>query len=120
MRSLVDAIASRLLAQCQPCRTHLARNLFTKVPKSAQPWVRTLLRIFYSTRNARKRSYVQLDRGVVVLAAKRPTPGPSAREPDLVQQSSERLRQGPTDRGHLIWTSLALFFRSLTFVRWEV
>ena len=34
-------------ASWQRCRTHYARNLATKVPKSAQPWVLTLLRTIF-------------------------------------------------------------------------
>ena len=45
---LVDAIGATLLgAGRQRCRTHFARNLSTKVPKSAQPWVLTLLRTIF-------------------------------------------------------------------------
>jgi transposase-like protein len=41
---LVSAIASVLPgAAWQRCRTHYHRNLLTRVPKSAQPWVSTLL-----------------------------------------------------------------------------
>jgi putative transposase len=40
---LVSAIAAVLPgAAWQRCRTHYRRNLLTKVPKSAQPWVSTL------------------------------------------------------------------------------
>jgi len=42
---LRDAIASVLPgAAWQRCRTHYHRNLLTKVPRSAQPWVSTLVR----------------------------------------------------------------------------
>jgi putative transposase len=42
---LRDAIAAVLPgAAWQRCRAHYARNLATKVPKSAQPWVATLVR----------------------------------------------------------------------------
>lgn len=42
---LRDAIAAVLPgASWQRCRAHYARNLATKVPKSAQPWVATLVR----------------------------------------------------------------------------
>jgi putative transposase len=42
---LVDAIASTLSgASWQRCRTHFLRNLLTKVPRSAGPFVATLVR----------------------------------------------------------------------------
>jgi transposase-like protein len=69
---LVDAIASTLPgAAWQRCRTHFARNLSTKVPKSAQPWVLTLLRtVFEQSDKAEVRA--QFDRVVDALAAKFP------------------------------------------------
>lgn len=45
---LVDAIGATLPgASWQRCRTHCARNLLSQVPKSAQPWVATLLRTVF-------------------------------------------------------------------------
>jgi putative transposase len=45
---LRDAIASTLPgASWQRCRTHYHRNLITRVPKSAQPWVSTLVRTIF-------------------------------------------------------------------------
>lgn len=50
---LVEAIGAALPGTAwQRCRTHYARNLLSKVPKSAQPWVATLLR---TVRTARRR-----------------------------------------------------------------
>ena len=47
-RGLVDAIAAALPgAGWQRCRTHYLRNLLTKVPKSAQPWVATMVRTVF-------------------------------------------------------------------------
>src|SRR4029453_3442061 len=44
-RGLVGAIGAALPgASWQRCRTHYLRNLLAKVPKSAQPWVATLVR----------------------------------------------------------------------------
>jgi putative transposase len=46
---LVDAIASTLVgATWQRCRTHYMRNLLTKVPKSAQAMVATLVRTIFA------------------------------------------------------------------------
>jgi putative transposase len=47
-RGLVEAIAATLPgAAWQRCRTHYLRNLLTKVPKSAQPWVATMVRTIF-------------------------------------------------------------------------
>ncbi|MEV6949301.1 IS256 family transposase [Streptomyces sp. NPDC051172] len=45
---LVNAIGATLPgASWQRCRTHYARSLLSQVPKSAQPWVATLLRTVF-------------------------------------------------------------------------
>ena len=45
---LVSAIAAVLPgAAWQRCRTHYHRNLLTRVPKTAQPWVSTLVRTIF-------------------------------------------------------------------------
>jgi putative transposase len=50
---LVNAIAAVLPgAAWQRCRTHHHRNLLTKVPKSAQPWVSTLVRTIFEQPDA--------------------------------------------------------------------
>ena len=49
---LRDAIAAVLPgAAWQRCRAHYARNLATKVPKSAQPWVSTLVRTIFEQKS---------------------------------------------------------------------
>jgi putative transposase len=50
---LVNAVAAVLPgAAWQRCRTHYHRNLLTKVPKSAQPWVSTLVRTIFEQPDA--------------------------------------------------------------------
>ena len=69
---LVSAVEATLPGACwQRCRTHYARNLATKVPKSAQPWVLTLLRTIFDQPDAAEVA-AQFDRVVDALAAKFP------------------------------------------------
>jgi putative transposase len=50
---LVNAVAAVLPgASWQRCRTHYHRNLLTRVPKSAQPWVSTLVRTIFEQPDA--------------------------------------------------------------------
>jgi transposase-like protein len=50
---LVSAIAAVLpVAAWQRCRTHYHRNLLTRVPKTAQPWVSTLVRTIFEQPDA--------------------------------------------------------------------
>ena len=50
---LVSAIAAVLPgAAWQRCRAHYARNLLTRVPKTAQPWVSTLVRTIFEQPDA--------------------------------------------------------------------
>jgi transposase-like protein len=65
---LVDAIGSTLPgATWQRCRTHYMRNLLTKVPKSAQAMVATLVRTIFAQPDA-KSTWAQHTRVVDQLA----------------------------------------------------
>jgi transposase-like protein len=65
-RGLVEAVGASLPgAAWQRCRTHYLRNLLTKVPKSAQPWVATLVRTIFDQPTA---SEVTTQHGWVVAS----------------------------------------------------
>jgi len=69
---LVDAIASTLAGSSwQRCRTHFLRNLLTKVPKSAGPFVATLVRSIFAQPDAAA-VHAQFDRVVEQLAERFP------------------------------------------------
>jgi transposase-like protein len=72
-RGLVKAIGAALPgAAWQRCRTHYLRNLLTKVPKSAQPWVATLVRTVFDQPDA-DAVRAQYDRAVTAIAERFPT-----------------------------------------------
>jgi transposase-like protein len=69
---LVDAIASTLPgASWQRCRTHFLRNLLTRVPKSAGPFVATLVRSIFAQPDA-EAVWAQFHRVVEQLAERFP------------------------------------------------
>lgn len=71
-RGLVNAIAATLPgAAWQRCRTHYLRNLLTKVPKTAQPWVATMVRTIFDQPDAAE-VRAQFARVVDAIAAKYP------------------------------------------------
>ena len=93
-RGLVSAIGAALPgAAWQRCRTHYLRNLLAKVPKSAQPWVATLVRTVFDQPDA---DAVRAPYGRVVAAIEetfhRVPAGDLA--PDLVEQPAGAVEQG--------------------------
>ena len=69
---LVAAVEATLPgASWQRCRTHYARNLASRVPKSAQPWVLTLLRTIFDQPDAAS-VHAQFDRVIDALGEKFP------------------------------------------------
>ncbi len=69
---LVDAIASTLPGTSwQRCRTHFLRNLLAKVPKSAGPFVATLVRSIFAQPDA-EAVWAQFHRVVDQLAERFP------------------------------------------------
>ncbi len=72
---LVDAIASTLPGSCwQRCRTHFLRNLLTKVPKSAGPFVATIVRSIFAQPDA-PTTHAQHARVIEQLADRFPAAG---------------------------------------------
>ncbi|GAA3964464.1 IS256-like element IS1081 family transposase [Actinomadura viridis] len=83
---LVEAIGSTLPgAGWQRCRTHYLRNLLTRVPKSAQPWVATLVRTIFD-QPAAEEVHAQHARVVASLEVKHPQAAEhlAEAEPDLL------------------------------------
>jgi len=71
-RGLRDAIATVFAgASWQRCRTHFMTNLLTRVPKSAQPWVATMVRTIHQQPSA-KEVHSQLNRVVDQLSERFP------------------------------------------------
>ena len=71
-RGLRDAIATVFAgASWQRCRTHFMTNLLTRVPRSAQPWVATMVRTIYQQPSAEE-VHSQLERVVEQLAVRFP------------------------------------------------
>ena len=107
---LVDAIASTLPgAGWQRCRTHFLRNLLTRVPKSAGPFVATIVRSIFAQPDA-PTTHAQHERVIEQLADRFPAAAemleaagpdilaistfPQPHWPDLVQQPAGEAEQG--------------------------
>jgi transposase-like protein len=88
-------------AAWQRCRTHYLRDLLTKVPKSSQPWVATLVRTIFDQPDATE-VHAQFDRVAQALRAKLPKAAEhleEARE-DLLAFSSF-----PRETWRQVWSS---------------
>jgi len=71
-RGLVEAVGAAIPgAAWQRCRTHYARNLMNQVPKTAQPWVATLLRTVFEQPDA-EAVHAQCEQVIAALEAKFP------------------------------------------------
>ena len=71
-RGLVESIGAAIGgATWQRCRTHYARNLMNQVPKTAQPWVATLLRTVFEQPDA-EAVHAQCEQVIAALEAKFP------------------------------------------------
>ena len=99
---LVDAIASTLPgASWQRCRTHFLRNLLTKVPKSAGPFVATLVRSVFAQPDAAA-VHAQFDRVLEQLAERVPAAAEMLHDagPDILAFTSF-----PFAHGKQIWSN---------------
>jgi transposase-like protein len=99
---LVEAIGATLGgASWQRCRTHYARNLATRVPKSAQPWVLTLLRTVFDQPDAAQ-VHAQFDRVVEGLEAKFPV---AAQHLEAVRADLLAFTAFPRELWRQIWSN---------------
>jgi transposase-like protein len=99
---LVEAARSVLAhAACQRCRTHYLRNLLTKVPKSAQPLVATLVRSIFAQPDAAQVA-AQHERVVAQLAERFPVAAEHLAEvgPEILA-----FARFPKDHWRQIWST---------------
>jgi transposase-like protein len=78
-------------ASWQRCRTHFMRNLLAKVPRSAQPFVATMVRWIFAQPGARQVA-LQLERVTCQLAERFPEPPSSWPRPGRTSPPSPRSR----------------------------
>jgi putative transposase len=103
-RGLVDAIAATLPGACwQRCRTHFVRNLQTRVPKSAQSFVATMVRSIFAQPD-HDSVHEQHGRVVAQLEERSRPPRRCSRKrgrrssPSLLSRRSTGARSGATTR----------------------
>jgi putative transposase len=101
-RGLVNAIAACLPgASWQRCRTHYLRNLLTKVPKAAQPWVATMVRTIFDQPDAAE-VRAQYARVVEAIAAKYPS---AATHLDEVREDLLAFTAFPHEIWRQVWSN---------------
>jgi len=99
---LVAAIGATLPgAAWQRCRTHYLRDLLTKVPKSSQPWVATLVRTVFDQPDAAEVA-AQFDRVVSTLSDKLPA---AADHLSLARDDLVAFSAFPREIWRQIWSS---------------
>jgi transposase-like protein len=99
---LVSAIAAVLPgAAWQRCRTHYHRNLLTKVPKSAQPWVSTLVRTIFEQPDA---ASVRAQHAQVVQALEAKLP-PAAAHLDAARDDILAFTAFPREVWRQVWSN---------------
>ncbi len=129
---LVDAIAATLPGACwQRCRTHFMRNLLTRVPKSAQSFVATMVRSIFAQPDA-EQVHEQHARVVAQLEQRFPEAAAllAEAEPDLLaftgfpkehwrqlwsNNSLERLNKEIRRRTDVV----GIFLRDFFFLAWS-
>ena len=86
-------------ASWQRCRTHFMTNLLTRVPRSAQPWVATMVRTIYQQPSPQE-VHAQLER--VIAQLQDPFPQVASRldeaGPDVLAFSSFPVAHSPLER----------------------
>ena len=99
---LVAAIAATLPgAAWQRCRTHYLRDLLTKVGKTSQPWVATLVRTIFDQPDPAE-VHAQFDRVVAALRAKLPA---AAEHLDRAREDLLAFTAVPREIWRQIWSS---------------
>jgi putative transposase len=101
-RGLVSAIGAALPgAAWQRCRTHYLRNLLTKVPKTAQPWVATLVRTVFDQPDA-EAVHAQYARVVEAIGARFPA---AAEHLDAARDELLAFTAYPRELWRQIWSN---------------
>jgi putative transposase len=99
---LVAAIAATLPgASWQRCRTHYLRDLLTRVGKTSQPWVATLVRTIFDQPDPAE-VHAQFGRVVAALEAKLPT---AAEHLDRAREDLLAFTAAPREIWRQIWSS---------------
>ena len=100
---LVNAITVVLPgAAWQRCRTHYHRNLLTRVPKSAQPWVSTLVRTIFEQPDP---ASVRAQHGQVVTALEAKLPAAPAAHLDEARDDILAFTAFPREVWRQVWSN---------------